>query len=546
MTPLLLDRFVEHPGDGEQRSVDVLVLGGGITGAAIAHEAASRGYSVALVERDDFGAATSSATGKLIHGGLRYLKHLEVRLVRESLRERRILSDIAPNLVHPYPIVLPDAGLVEHLGLTAYDVLSFDRNRVHDPGKRIPRHRRMTPEEARAARVDTGRTPLLYHDCMMISPERLTLAFVRSAATNGALIANHTRAERLLTLAAGTGTQVIGAVVTDLLDGTEHEIRAKVVVNATGPWGHDVLSSTPQTHETAGPRPQVRSEGIYVVTRQLTDVMTLHVTGHGHFSCAPWRGHSLIGPTDTPYTGAVDEWRLTRKSVTDFLAVINGSSMLPVELGVDDVLFAYGGLRPLSETAGEDTYNASRASEYVDHARDGIEGLISTSGGKYTTSRHFAERTLRAVQRKVGRPASRSRTAKTPLHGCDTGPFAAYLAASIAASPDFAPETVRYLVQHHGTEHTAVLELARTEPTLARRLDADGELLAQVLVATRWEMARTLRDVMLRRTGLGTLGPVAEETLTSIAAIAARELGWDDERQAAEIEDVRRALALPT
>ncbi|GAB2883232.1 glycerol-3-phosphate dehydrogenase/oxidase [Nocardioides pacificus] len=553
MTPLLLDRFVERL-DGEALSVDVLILGGGITGAAIAHEAASRGYSVALVERDDFGAATSAATGKLVHGGLRYLKHLEVRLVRESLRERRILSEIAPNLVHPYPIVLPDAGLVEHLGLTAYDVLSLDRNRVRDPGKRIPRHRRMSAAEARAARVDSGRTPLLYHDCVMISPERLTLAFLRSAATNGALITNHTRAERLLTEPAGPGTRVLGAVVTDLLDGHEHEIRARVVVNATGPWAHDVLARDPATRETAGARPRVRSEGIYLVTRQLTDVMTLHVTPHGHFSCAPWRGHSLIGPTEKPYTGPVDDWRLTRQSLTEFLAVINASSMLPVELGLDDVVFAYGGLRPLTETqtddgadeGADDTYNASRASEYVDHARDGVEGLITTSGGKYTTSRHFAERTLRAVQRKVGRPASRSRTARTPLHGCDTGPFADYLAASIAANPDFAPETVRYLVQHHGTEHGAVLELAREDPELARRLDADGELLAQVVVATRWEMARTLRDVMLRRTGLGTLGLPDDETLTAIASVAARELGWDADRQAAEIDDVRRALTLPS
>ena len=126
-----------------------MVIGGGITGAALAYECASRGVSVALVEADDFGAATSAATGKLVHGGLRYLKQLDVRLVRESLRERRILCDIAPNLVFPYPIALPDAGLVERAGLTAYDVLSFDRNRVRDPGKRIPRHRPVTPEEAR-------------------------------------------------------------------------------------------------------------------------------------------------------------------------------------------------------------------------------------------------------------------------------------------------------------------------------------------------------------------------------------------------------------
>jgi glycerol-3-phosphate dehydrogenase len=144
-----MPRFVESPGSSDD-VLDVLVVGGGITGAALAYEAASRGASVALVEAGDFGAATSAATGKLVHGGLRYLKQLDVRLVRESLRERRILCDIAPTMVHPYPIALPGAGVVERAGLTAYDVLSFDRNRVHDPGKRIPRHRAVTRQEALA------------------------------------------------------------------------------------------------------------------------------------------------------------------------------------------------------------------------------------------------------------------------------------------------------------------------------------------------------------------------------------------------------------
>lgn len=529
MTIFTIDRFVETAGD--ETVVDMLVIGGGITGAAVAYEAASRGLRVALVEADDFGAATSAATGKLIHGGLRYLEQLEIGLVRESLKERRILSDIAPNLIDVYPIVLPDSDLVVRLGLTAYDVLSFDRNRVDDRNKRIPRHRRLPTDEA------------LYYDCLMISPERLTLAFVRSAAAAGALVSNHTRAEELLM----EGRQVTGARVRDRF-GASHVVRARVVVNATGPWAYDTLTESPVTAGSAGQPPTVRSEGIYLITRQLTDVMTLHVTPHGHFSCAPWRGHSMIGPTEKAYRGAVSDWRVTQESVEEFIAAINSAGLLPVEIGLDDVLHAYGGLRPLTEDAGGDTYNASRAAEVVDHAKSdhgGIHGLITATGGKYTTSRAFAHQVVEIAAPKLGRAMGRSRTSKTWLHGCSTGPIEHYVAASRSRNPDFSAETVRHVARHHGTEHDAVLDLARSTPELATPLDADGELLAQVVVAARHESARTLSDILMRRTGLGTLGLPSDEILDAVARVAGQELGWDDARRAAELDATVSSLTLP-
>ena len=511
--------------------LDLLVIGGGITGAATAYEAAGRGLRVALVEERDYGAATSAATGKLIHGGLRYLKQLEVGLVRESLRERRIISNIAPNLIDAYPTVLPDATLVMRAGLTAYDALSFDRKRVADPAKALPRHHR----------TDDG--GLLYYDCLMISPERLTLAFVRSAAVAGALVANHTRATSLLI----EGGRVTGARVSDLVSGQQHEIRAKVVLNATGPWVFDTLDGSPLTSHSAGPRPSVRSEGIYLITRQLTDVMTLHVTAHGHFSCAPWRGHSMIGPTERPYTGAISDWRLTRESVETFLAEINAAGLLPVTIGLADVRHAYGGLRPLTEDAG-DTYTASRGAELIDHARaehGHIDGLISAAGGKYTTSRAFAEHIVGLVASKLDRLLAPSTSAATPLHACHTGPIEEYVASSVARNRDFSPDTVRYLARHHGTEHDAVLDLARAHPDLARPMDADGELLAQVLVAARHESARTLSDVLLRRTGLGTLGHPGAEVLEAASGVMAGELGWDDSRREQELKEADAQLTLP-
>ncbi len=526
-----IDRFVENPALDEI-AVDVLVVGGGITGAAVAYEAASRGLRVAMVEERDFGGATSAATGKLIHGGLRYLKQFEIRLVRESLRERRILSNIAPNLIDVYPIVLPDSDLLVRAGLTAYDILSWDRNRVYDPAKKIPRHRWLDSQEA------------LYHDCLMISPERLTLAFIRSASVAGALISNHTRADALLTERGA----VVGARVHDAFTGRELTIHSEVVVNATGPWAFDTLTESPVTAGTAGPPPSVRSEGIYLITRQLTDVMTLHVTPTGHFSCAPWRGHSMIGPTEKAYRGPVSDWRVTRESVEEFLAAINTSGMLPTELTLSDVQHAYGGLRPLTEDAGGDTYNASRAAEVVDHAEPEhgrIAGLVTAAGGKYTTSRGFAHSVVELVAGKLGRRLSPSRTAQAALHGCGTGPIEDFVQHSIRRNPDFSAGTVRYLARHHGTEHDEVLDVARTEPGLSHVLDADGEMLAQVAVAARHESARTLTDVLLRRTGLGTLGLPADDVLEACADVLGNELGWDDSRRRTEVEHAVAALSLP-
>ncbi|ROO85110.1 glycerol-3-phosphate dehydrogenase [Actinocorallia herbida] len=526
-----LGRFVEGP-ESVGAFVDLLVIGGGITGAAIAYEAASRGLRTALVEERDFGGATSAATGKLIHGGLRYLKSLEVGLVRESLRERRILSDLAPGLIDVYPTVLPDADLVVRLGLTAYDLLSYDRNRVMDPAKRIPRHRAL------------GGGRMLYHDCLMISPERLTLAFVRSAAASGALVANHTRADSLLT----EGRDVVGARVADVLTGGSREVRARVVVNATGPWAFDTLTGSPLTDGSAGPAPAVRSEGIYLITRRLTDLMTLHVTPHGHFSAAPWRGHSMIGPTERPYRGAVSDWRLTRESVEEFLTSINEAGFLPGALGLSDIVHAYGGLRPLTGDVGDDTYAASRAAEIIDHAepsRGGVGNLITAAGGKYTTSRAFSEQVVALAARKADRLLPPSRTATVPLHACATGPIEQYVAASQARNADFSPETVRHLARHHGTDHDAVLDLARTDPSLTRPLDPDGELLAQALVAVRHESARTLPDILLRRTGLGTLGHPGPGLLESVATVAATELHWSEARRATELETADRLLTLP-
>lgn len=522
---------------------DLLIIGGGITGAALAHEATSRGLTVALVEKGDFGAATSSATGKLIHGGLRYLKKLEVGLVRESLAERRNLMRIAPNLVSPIPIVLPETGLVEVLGLTAYDVLSFDRNRLSDPSKKIPAHHRLNRNALDGLGLDYVGKGILYYDSMMLSPERLTLAFLRTAVAAGAQVANYVRVDRLVL----DGQRVTGAEVTDLVSGNAGLIRAKVTVNATGAWAHDLLSATPATQALAGPPPKVRSEGIYLVTRKLSDVMVLTVGKHGHFSFAPWRGHSLVGPTETPYHGPVDEWRLTRASIETFLASIAANNTAGVKLTIDDVVSAYGGLRPLTESAEVDTYTASRASELIDHSRQGVTGLVSAMGGKYTSSRAFASRIVTALGRQLGGGVRASRTAVTPLDGCQIAELPREVAwAKAAAVADGMPESAgEVLVQLYGSQLPELRTLMESDDRLRLPGTPDGEPLATVAWAAKHEAVVHLTDALLRRTGIGQLGDPGTDVLEAAADIVAMELGWTAERRSQELELARRAVSLP-
>ncbi|TGK02035.1 glycerol-3-phosphate dehydrogenase/oxidase [Leptospira selangorensis] len=536
MNPQKLDRFIERAKD--EAFFDVLIIGGGITGSALAYEVASRGLSVALVEKEDFGGATSSATGKLIHGGLRYLKRFDLSLVREALKERRILSNIAPNLVYPYPMILPNPGLLERIGLFVYDLLSFDRNRTWDKSKKIPAHKNLSKKEiqSRGLAMDSA---IYFYDCIMPSPERLTLAFLKSAVQEGASVSNYTRAEELIF----EGNRVIGAIVKDIIHNKNVKLNASVVVNASGPWSQDLLNGTKKIKV---PVPKTRSEGIYLITKKYFDTMVLHVGKKGHFSFAPWRGKNMIGPTEKAYYGPVEDWKLSPESILEFLEYINSSGLISEKLELKDIEFAYGGLRPLAETGGEDkeTYSASRKSELQDHSKDGIEGLISAGGGKYTTSRHFAEKIFKLIQRKLPKKTGPNVSEKKFLKGCEIPNIESYLENAKNSYPNVSKNTIEYLVRHYGTEYESILELANSSKQLSEVLDEDGELAAQVLYAIRFEMAMNLQDILLRRTGLGTVGLPTDDVLSKVTEIAGKEWNWSTEKKSEEIEKLKRRLKL--
>lgn len=528
-----------------QRTYDLVILGGGVTGACVARDAALRGLRVVVVEKRDFCGATSSASSKLIHGGLRYLQNLELGLVRESLRERRLWELNAPHLVYPLPMLLPVYGGAKvslakfRLGLTLYDLLAYDRNRLPDPDQRLPGHRVLRPAEVLAAEPGLAAEGLvggaLFYDCQMFSPERLEIECLLSAAAAGAEVLNYAEAVGFVR----EGARVVGVKVEGRLPGDGFiELRAPLVVNATGPWADLML-------ETLGQPPQaqlVRSKGIHIVTRKLTgDAALMMAAGTGHIFIIPWREHSLIGTTDEVFSDHPDRFRVTEADIAGLLATVN-QYYPSAALRREDVLYSYGGMRPLvdDEAGSGGSYQKSRRAEVCDHAKtDGVEGLVSAIGGKWTTSRALAQKVVDLAVRKLGRPKLACVTDRTPLPGGAIGNFRAFVASLQARYPSCAAPLVGHLARNYGGRAGEVLALMQAEPTLAAPLrPGSPEIGAEIVHAARTEWAIELGDAVLRRTGLGQLGDPGLRALETAARLMANVRGWDRAEQIRQVDRV--------
>jgi glycerol-3-phosphate dehydrogenase len=336
---------------------------------------------------------------------------------------------------------------------------------------------------------------------------------------------------------------VSGIVVRDLVNNNICTIKGKLTINCTGPWADLVL----QLAEKGGTKVKIRrSEGIHLIVRKLVDKKSVGtMTKAGHFFLIPWRGHSLIGTTDKEYPGTPDEYSVTRQSIQELLDTVNmdfGNDN-PIQYG--DVLFAYGGLRPLLDAQGEDIHTTTRKYEINDHASEGLGGLLTVEGGKYTTSRNLAQNVLKFVEKKLRKNLGPCLTSKKRLTGCEIDNMEKFIESIKKENSDFKNTTVEYLGRNYGTEYGEVLKLARQDKKLAEIVNADGEILAQVVYAIRKEMAMTLKDIFFRRTGMGTLGNPGEKVVAQVADITASELGWDDDRKQKEISELEKAFQLP-
>ena len=522
--------------------VDLLVIGGGITGAGIARDAAMRGISTCLVDAGDFGHGTSSRSSRLIHGGLRYLEHGWLRLVFEASRERRILLRIAPHVVHPLAFTFPvHAGARVGrarlaAGLWLYDLLSLFRN-VH-PHRMLSRRAVQRLEPRLRDRDLVGGA--VYYDGWC-DDARLVLANVRSAHRHGAMTASYAG----VTALEKAGGRVRGAIVRDAVDGRQVTVHAHVTVNAAGPWTDalrrlDDDAAAPLLRPTKGvhlavPRRRVGNTGALTLTSPL-DGRIMFVL--------PWGDATIIGTTDTDYVGAPDDVGPSEDDVTYLLRSTN--AFFPdARLGTDDVIAAWAGLRPLLHA--EDA--ASTAEVPREHRIvESPSGLLTIAGGKLTTYRSMAAELVDAVGAKLhaldGRRASPGFTDREPLPG---GEIADLEQLVRELGKERVPEPVaRHLVDTYGSEASAVANLAAREPALGKPLlDGWPVLQAEVVHQARREMALTVADVLVRRTHLfhcdASQGTGAAP---SVAGLLARELGWDAGREAeslaAYLDEVNR------
>ena len=534
---------------------DLLVIGGGINGLCVAWDAALRGLSVALVEKGDFGAATSSGTLKIVHGGLRYLQHADVRRMRESIHERMVLMRIAPHLVHPLPFVVPTYGHLLRgrelmaVAMALTDLAGFDRNRLDDPQKRIPNGRIISRKEC--FELLPGIKPknltgaAVFYDAQMHNSDRLTLGFALAASDAGAQLANYVEVTGLKV----EDGRVERAAAKDLLTGDTFEVRARMVANMTGPWSDIVVAYL------RGARPGrrvLRSKGIQIVAPLYNSEYAFAVEssqrdpdavirrGGRLYFVTPWRGRSLIGTTDTVYEGDPDDFAITERDIGEFIAEIN-EAYPAAGLTREQVVFWFGGLRPVGEkNIDPNVSRAARKFEIIDHARrDGVANFISVVGVKYTTARGIAARAVDLVFRKMGRRPPKCTTDTTPIRGGEIERFDGFLSEQLSRGPHGLPEAaIRHLVYNYGSRLDEILAYMERDGSLGRTLPESEVTRAEVVHACRHEMAATLADVVLRRTEVGTLGSPAPEAVDEVADIVAKELGWPASRKAAE----RKAL----
>jgi glycerol-3-phosphate dehydrogenase len=536
---------------------DVAVVGGGIYGVCIGRDAALRGLAVALVEKEDFGGATSANSHKIVHGGLRYLQHGDLRRLRESIHERSAFLRIAPHLVRPQTFLMPTYGHglrgreALFAALKLNDLLSLDRNRALEPSRRIPPARMVSRGECLRLAPGIPEQGLtggaLWHDGLMLNSERLLLAILRSAVEAGAEAVNYAEATEVLV----SGGRAEGLRVRDALAGDTFELRARVIVNAAGPWSVEGLGSS-------GAPPQKRTirlaKAMNLVTRSILGEHAIGVArrfrdGSGAvqrdrrlFFLVPWHDRTLIGTTYLPYDGAPDGFAVTEPEIERFLDEVN-SAYPPARLSRADVRLVHGGLVPVAvgREAAADVELATRY-QIRDHAEEGLDGMITVTGVKYTTARGVAEAVVDRVSSKLGTQGPRSRSAEIPVWGGDVGQVEDYLAREIAAPPPgVTARTVRRLITHYGSRYRDVVEEAggdtRRLGPIAEGTDVTG---AEVTFAVRREMAAKLADVVFRRTDLGSAGHPGEVALAAAAALVARDLGWDEARVASEIAEVRR------
>ncbi len=518
----------------EDGDTDVVIIGGGIAGAGVARDLALRGIRAVLVEKADFASGTTSRSSKLIHGGLRYLELFDIGLVRESLRERETLRRLAPHVVRPLPFMVPiyrdstRGGIKVRAGLKLYDLLTPDY-------RRRERYRVLRPIDALslepAIRADGLRGAGYYFDDLLVLPERFCLENVLSACRHGARAYNYSEVEAFVR----TDGAITGVKVRDLLTDRVVTLNTRVVVNAAGPWV-DALRARAGVSER-GKRIVRTTKGIHCLLPRMTDRAVYHSTSDDRMVFViPWREFSLVGTTDTDFDGDPDRVHATRAEVDYLLGEVR-KAVPDRRVAASEVAYTYAGVRPLSYEEGKRASDVSRAHKVIAE-EDGR--FLSITGTKLTCFRSLAEHVGNLIAARVGRRRS-SRPARLTLDGLDEDVATVEARVSIDVSAEMAAsglsrETLETLVATYGRAFRRVVDLAAKLPDGRDRLcPSNPEIVAQLHVAVQDELALSLQDVLLRRTGIGSSRCQGIDCAEAIGRRMAELAGWTSRRLTAEL-----------
>lgn len=528
------------PPDIENYPFDVIVIGAGINGAGIARDAAMRGLKVLLLDKGDIASGTTSWSTRLIHGGLRYLEHGEVGLVRESLRERERLLRIAPHLVKPLSLLIPiyeqgkRSKLAIRAGMIAYDLLSYDKS--------LDQHRMLSPEEVmvRAPGLDTKglEGAAIYYDAQVEYAERLVLENILSAQKHGAHILTYARVDEFIV----EERSVRGVKFTDLTRNSVHQARAPVTVNVSGPWVDEVLSRTGHRVE----RQIGGTKGSHIVVEKFSGapVCALYAEAREDgrpFFIIPWNDLYLIGTTDLAYNDDLDRVEASEAEI-DYLIRETNRVIPSARLERYSILYTYSGIRPLPYLSEEDTASITRRHFIRDHSPT-MEGFISIIGGKLTTYRNLSEQAVNLIFKKLKRRPVKCATAREKLPGAMSEDFPAF-SQRFKAESDLPEARRERLLRIYGTRAGEVLKVADSNAELLKPFSPEtGAIGAEVIFSFQCELAETLTDCLMRRTLVGLDRAAGLDAVEAAARLAQKYLGWNEERAALEIDEYQKYVS---
>ena len=512
----MIQRFTQEQLN---KKFDLIVIGGGINGCGIVRDASERGLKVLLLEKEDFGSGCTSASTRLIHGGLRYLEYLEFDLVRESLCERELLLKNANHLVRPLELCLPiykgnkrGFWLIK-LGMILYDLLSYDKS--------LPAHKIISVSNFKDYEPAINEQDLVsaavYYDSQIAFPERFCVENILMAKKYGALLMNHAEVVGI-NLKSGKSKSV---EVIDKLTGNRQSFSGKVVINASGPWVDSLCRLTKKKID----RKIGGTKGSHIIIKKFDNgpkhaIYSASKSDGRPFFIIPWQDYYLIGTTDIPFSGDLDKVCIG-KSEIDYLINETNFILKSKKITKDEILFSYSGVRPLPYVENKNPGSITRKHIIFDHECDEVENFISIIGGKLTTYRNLSELVTNLVYKKLDKENVVTKTKLVPLLGCIKGSIKDFKSENcqrLSEKHKLDEDIISYLIDIYGNQVFNVLNLINENLDLGKLLSSHSlDIRAQVHYSLKHELAFTVSDVLLRRLSLGTSEGLGEDAISYVA-----------------------------